>query len=289
MKTRIISALVGTVLLLAVLFCPYTWVFTLAAAALAAIAVWELLHNTGIVKNKLLLFGSVAFSALMVYAAYAAQEVSAGADPTLPLPANALVPLVLMLLAVYALFVLLTWLACCKAVTFTTVAVAFLLTLYATAGFASLAALRVYDNAYYGLIRLLFALVIPWTSDIGAYFTGMLFGKHKMAPVVSPKKTWEGFFGGWAFSVGSSALLAVIFNLIYNRYDIFFSVTSYALTSLVLAPLSVLGDLFASLIKRRCGIKDYGNIMPGHGGVMDRFDSVVLIAPLLYLMVCLFG
>ncbi len=283
MKTRIISALVGTVILLAVLFCPYAWVFVVAAAVLSAIATWELLHNTGIMKNMGVCIGSMVFSLLSVLAVGAAENVSTMARPYYPLPAYALVPMVVLLLAAYGIFMSISWLVCRKCLGFAHFGKAFLLSAYATLGFASLAALRIE-----GVEAVILTLLIPWMSDTGAYFSGMLFGKHKMAPVISPKKTWEGFFGGWVFSIGCAALLAVIYNWIYYP-TLHFYPGRYALIALVLAPLSVLGDLLASLIKRRCGIKDYGNIMPGHGGVMDRFDSVVLIAPLLYLLIWLLG
>ncbi len=281
MKTRIISALVGTVLLLAVLFCPVEWVFVAAMAALAAIATWELLHNTGIMKNLAVCIVSMMFSALAVLAIGAAESVAAMARPYYPMPADALVSLVLLLLAVYIVFMLIAWFVCRKRVGFASFGKAFLLTVYAILGFGSLAGLRIECEP--GIVGVILALLIPWMSDTGAYFTGVLFGKHKMAPVISPKKTWEGFFGGWVFSIGCAALLAVIYNWIYNPV-LWFHPEEYALIALLLAPLSVCGDLLASLIKRRCGIKDYGNIMPGHGGVMDRFDSVVIIAPILYLI-----
>ncbi len=276
----------GTVLLLAVLFCPYTWVFTLVMAALAAIAVWELLHNTGFVKNLFTVIGSMAFSVLLVLSCAAANRVAVMARPSWPMPADALLPVVLLLLACYVVFMLLMWLFCRKSASFTTFGRAFLLMLYATVGFLALASLRVQAG---GAIWFLLVLIIPWMSDTGAYFTGMLLGKHKMAPVISPKKTWEGFFGGWAFSIGCSALFAVICNALGIVQGVHYSSLKYAIIALVLAPISVCGDLLASWIKRRCGIKDYGNLMPGHGGVMDRFDSVVMIAPLMYLMYILFG
>lgn len=282
MKTRIISALVGTVILLAVLFCPFEWVFIAAAAAVAAIATWELLHNTGIMKNLAVCTVSMVFSALLVLAVGAAESVAAMARPYYPMPADALVPLVLLLLAAYIVFMLLSWLICRKRVGFASLGKAFLLTVYATLGFGSLAGLRTMHVL--GIVPVILTLLIPWMSDTGAYFTGVLFGKHKMAPVISPKKTWEGFFGGWVFSIGCAALYAVICNWIYNSQGLYYDPLEYAILALVLAPLSVLGDLLASLIKRRCGIKDYGNIMPGHGGVMDRFDSVIFIAPLVCLL-----
>ena len=154
------------------------------------------------------------------------------------------------------------------------------LTLYATIGFLALVRLRLMEN---GLAYVLLPMVISWMSDTGAYFTGSLFGKHKMAPVISPKKTWEGFFGGWAISVGCTALFGVLYQWI-GQVQLEISPWQMAVLAVLLAPLSVCGDLLASKIKRQYNIKDYGNIMPGHGGVMDRFDSVILIAPILYMV-----
>lgn len=254
MKTRIISALVGTVLLLAVLFCPWVWVFALVVAAAAGLATYELLHNTGIVNSKWILWGSVVFAtvATMSMSVFIPVE-------------NALV-----LLALYALFALIMFFVFRKSFVWK----GFGLTLYATIGFGALGVLRLA-----GLEFVLLPMVIAWMSDTGAYFTGVFFGKHKMAPVISPKKTWEGFFGGWVISIGLTVLYGVICNAVAGSQV--FDLLILAVVAAVLAPLSVVGDLLASLIKRRTGIKDYGNIMPGHGGVMDRFDSVVFIAPLL--------
>ncbi|MBQ8683219.1 MAG: phosphatidate cytidylyltransferase [Clostridia bacterium] len=282
MKTRIISALVGTVVLLVVLFCPWAWVFTVAAAVAAAIAVYELLHNTGIVKNKTLLFGSMAFAVLELLAVSRAVERSNHEymlNPPLALLFAILDALPVLLLVLYGLFVLVTFLVHRQP----SIWKGFALTLYVTLGFLALAALR--DDPQFGLAYCLLPLVIAWMSDTGAYFTGVFFGKHKMAPVISPKKTWEGFFGGWIISIGLTAVYGLVCNALINP-----STTSpvdigqFAVFAAVLAPLSVVGDLLASVIKRRCGIKDYGNIMPGHGGVMDRFDSVVFIAPLVYIV-----
>lgn len=279
MKTRIISALVGTVVLLGVLLCPNEWVFVAAMALLSAFAVWEFSYNTGILKNKATPLVSMLYSALSAFLLAAAQTVRSAATPAWPMPADALLPFALVLLAGYVVFMLVMAIAMRKQTAFASFAKAFLLTLYATLGFSCLAALRVAH--FGGLVSVVFVLVIAWMSDTGAYFSGVLFGKHKMAPVISPKKTWEGFFGGWVFAIGCAALFAVICNWAYASAA-HFSVLGFAVIALFLAPLSVLGDLLASLIKRRCGIKDYGNLMPGHGGVMDRFDSVVFIAPLLY-------
>ena len=288
MKTRIISALVGTVLLIGILFCPYEWVFVGAMAALAAIATWELLHNTGIMKNLAVCIVSMLFSALAVLGVGAAESVVAMARPYYPLPADALVPLIVGLLAAYIVFMLIAWLVCRKVLSLVTFVKALLLTAYATLGFAALACLRLSPSVF-GLPFVMLPLVIAWMSDTGAYFVGTFLGKHKMAPVISPKKSWEGFFGGWLISIGLTAVFGVICNVfIGGTSSLHIKVGLITVFAALLAPLSVLGDLFASLIKRRCGIKDYGNIMPGHGGVMDRFDSVIFIAPLLWLLLELF-
>ena len=285
MKTRIISALVGTVLLLAVLFCPW-WVLGVAAAAAAAIAVWELLYNTGIVKPTAFTVGSMVFAALEVLAIGRVVELDLHnymLSPLLALLFALYDALPLLLIAVYAVFALILSLCRRKAGVWK----GFGLTVYATLGFAALAALRNSSDVF-GLSYVLLPLVIAWMSDTGAYFTGVFFGKHKMAPVISPKKTWEGFFGGWAISVGLTAVYGVICNaLMDSSWRV--NIGLFAVMAAVLAPLSVCGDLLASVIKRRCGIKDYGNIMPGHGGVMDRFDSVVFIAPLVWIVLAFFG
>ncbi|MBQ5840551.1 MAG: phosphatidate cytidylyltransferase [Clostridia bacterium] len=287
MKIRIISGLVGTVILLAVLLCPWTWVFTLAAAAAAAIAVYELLHNTGIVKNAPLLVGSMSFAAAeIVVGVHAVTWANAlWVSRTVPFfLVTLLKTLPLALFPIYLLFALCLFAWHRQSFVWK----GFGLTVYATAGFLSLAVLR--NSSVFGLVYVLLPLIIAWMSDTGAYFVGSFFGKHKMAPVISPKKTWEGFFGGWVISVALTALFAVICNACIPWHSsLRISVGLFAVLAAVLAPLSVVGDLLASLIKRRRGIKDYGHIMPGHGGVMDRFDSVVFIAPLVVVALMLFG
>ncbi|MBQ1312271.1 MAG: phosphatidate cytidylyltransferase [Blautia sp.] len=114
-----------------------------------------------------------------------------------------------------------------------------------------------------------------WGCDTCAYCAGMLFGKHKMAPVLSPKKSMEGAVGG----VVGSALLGIIYGLIVGGKPF-----EYALICLFGALLSMVGDLAASAIKRNRGIKDYGTLIPGHGGILDRFDSIIFTAPVIYFL-----
>ena len=124
--------------------------------------------------------------------------------------------------------------------------------------------------------------ICSWGCDTCAYCVGMLFGKHKMAPKLSPKKSIEGAVGG----VVGAALLGVLYAVLVNRFakgaDV--SVWLYALISGVGAIISQVGDLAASGIKRNHDIKDYGQLIPGHGGILDRFDSVIFTAPIIYYM-----
>ncbi len=284
MKTRIISGLVGTVLLFGVLLCPVPWVLAAVVAVAAAIAVWELLHNTGIVKSMMLTVGSMLYAAATAFScSLDARDfgVPVAATPDYPMFEVLPLELLLILLAAYLLFVLVNAVLYRKAFVWK----GFGLTMYATLGFSALVALRATDT--HGLYYVLLPMVISWMSDTGAYFVGTFLGKHKMAPVISPKKSWEGFFGGWLISIGVTALYAYIGNTILGYAC--FNLIGVAVLAAGLAPLSVCGDLLASVIKRKSGIKDYGNLMPGHGGVMDRFDSVVFISLPVYIVLAFFG
>lgn len=121
------------------------------------------------------------------------------------------------------------------------------------------------------LVWLIF--LCSWGCDTCAYCVGMLIGKHKMAPVLSPKKSIEGAVGG----VIGAALLGVIYAAAIHE-----EMPEYALICAVGALISMVGDLAASAIKRNRGIKDYGTLIPGHGGILDRFDSVIFTAPIIY-------
>ena len=124
--------------------------------------------------------------------------------------------------------------------------------------------------------------ICSWGCDTFAYCTGMLFGKHKMSPKLSPKKSVEGAVGG----VAGAVLLGALYALIVGRFMAHGSapIWEYALISGVGALISMVGDLAASAIKRDHNIKDYGKLIPGHGGILDRFDSVIFTAPVIWLL-----
>lgn len=133
----------------------------------------------------------------------------------------------------------------------------------------------------YGKYFVWLIFLCSWGSDTCAYCTGMLFGKHKLSPLLSPKKTVEGAIGG---IIGAGLLGAIYTYIVFNKLtnDISFSCLQVFVSCAIGAIISMIGDLTASAIKRDFGVKDYGNIIPGHGGILDRFDSVIFTAPALY-------
>jgi phosphatidate cytidylyltransferase len=143
--------------------------------------------------------------------------------------------------------------------------------MYVSWGFFHLILLRDLQNGFWLVI---YAFLIVWSTDTGAYFIGSCLGKHKFAPLISPKKSWEGFAGG----IVSSLIIAYIYWLclpsIGGRTLLYISV--------LVSVAGQLGDLFESSFKRFAQIKDSGNLIPGHGGILDRFDSILWAAPVTY-------
>ena len=122
--------------------------------------------------------------------------------------------------------------------------------------------------------------VCVWSTDTFAYFAGKAIGKHKLAPKLSPGKTIEGFVGGFIGAMAAGALFAHWIGLTWTN-----GIVIGAISGLI----GPLGDLFESGLKRELGLKDFGTIMPGHGGVLDRFDSLMFVAPVAYLYLALTG
>lgn len=138
-------------------------------------------------------------------------------------------------------------------------------------------------RAYYGADAVMYFLALIWIADIAAYFTGKKFGKDKLAPAISPGKTVQGMYG----AIISAMLCAVVLALYYG-YPMMIA-TDFGMLSILTVLVSIYGDLFFSLMKRKSGVKDSGSILPGHGGVLDRIDSVIAAAPFYYAGVILIG
>lgn len=184
------------------------------------------------------------------------------------------------ILALYLLMALIYFVIRFPKIKFETVALSFVAFIYATYLFSHLLLLR--EEALFGgtwLVWLVF--LIAFGSDTFAYFTGRLFGKHKLAKLLSPNKTIEGAIGG----VAAATLLSMGYGIIISNQNVMgsaFHPILFALLGAVGSVLSQLGDLAASAIKRQTAIKDFGKLLPGHGGVIDRFDSNIFTAPFIY-------
>ena len=146
----------------------------------------------------------------------------------------------------------------------------------------ALVRLRAMDG---GKFYILVAFLLSMIADSGAYFVGRAFGRHKLAPVVSPKKTVEGAIGG----VISNVIAMILYTLLLNQCFGFTQVNYFyaAIYGVLGAIGSIIGDLTLSVVKRQVGIKDYGNLIPGHGGILDRFDSTMIVAPLAEILLLL--
>jgi len=138
-------------------------------------------------------------------------------------------------------------------------------------------------RAYYGSEAVMYFLALIWIADIAAFFSGKKYGKNKLAPLISPGKTREGMNGAIVSAMVCALLLAF-----YYDYP-FMIATDFGFLSILTVMVSIYGDLFFSLVKRRCGVKDSGSLLPGHGGLLDRIDSVIAAAPFYYAGVILIG
>lgn len=273
MKTRIITAIVGILVLIGVMFTFNTMVFNLVIAAITLIAVHEIYSALGFEKKDWLMYAVlVPYTLLVMLSSYSAMR-------KLVMPVS---------------FVLVTFFAIYLVVRNGTISYQKASGLLVFSGivifcFYSFILLKErlpvakfgYDAVFFILLILCFA----WGGDTAAYFAGRAFGKHKLAPVVSPHKTVEGAVGGVLGSMLAGCVLTLVYSLLSAHYNVL-SIGVQPRHYLVLlgmgavaSVLGILGDLFASSVKRQVGIKDYGTIFPGHGGILDRFDSVMFIAP----------
>ena len=258
MKMRILAALVLVPVLVLVLLVAPSFVATAVVGLLCGIASYELLYCTGLVKHW----------RLNVYSAVMAFGVSVWSYFGSPYEWAVLAVLVYMLILFGELM------AGKLQLKMETVALCLLSGLIMPFFFTALIRILIQPSGKY---LLFIPFLMAFLSDTGAYFVGISIGKHKMAPIVSPKKSWEGFFGGLLTAVAGMLLFAWLM----ERFGMFRVNYLLAVAYGLLGSLcAVMGDLSMSVIKRQVGIKDYGNLIPGHGGILDRFDSVMITAPL---------
>jgi len=254
--TRFISAAFGIVIFIVVMFLP-NWALDISVSVVILIMLFELFHAFGYGWTFTLL-GCAGSLFLVIVQLSQSLDYFLGA------------------LVIYVIFLILLALVGIKKTEFSDIAIMLFATIYISCFTICITRARDLDS---GLFYVLLIFVCAWLDDTGAYFIGKKFGKRKLAPQVSPKKTVEGSIGGIITAIIFSIVLGLITQIYFGRT---INYLALGIVALIASCLGQLGDLVASLMKRQSGVKDFGNIMPGHGGILDRFDSVILIAPFIY-------
>ena len=268
MKTRIITAAVGIPVLLLLLLVVNKIAAAVVWGALMAVAAYELLYSTGLIKE----------SRLVVYACVMAFAV------TMWSYFEAVHAYFLLLIMVYMALLFTEMMRAHVKVTFDKICMcvaAGLIVPFLLSGLIRILTMKI------GRYVILIPFIVAFGSDAGAYFAGYFFGKHKMAPVLSQHKTVEGAIGGVVAAVLAMILYAAIMGLPIKQLSFRVNYLYAAIYGLTGSLVGIFGDLCFSVIKRQTGIKDYGKILPGHGGILDRFDSMMMVGPLMEVLLLL--
>lgn len=274
MKTRVISGVVAALIGALVVWQYYTPIFDIAAYAVYAIAVFEIYRTFKEGNSKVAAALLAVVGALIIFDRYYETNLIA----------------IAVGFTVAAVFIVVFDFENIK---FTSIASSVIFAAYVLFGIYNLVRLkRIMPMEQYGCDAAFLVVLcagIAWGGDVMAYFSGYLFGKHKMAPKLSPKKTIEGAVGGVIGSVMLALGMTYAYGMLpFSANTVVGNIGENYISLMIFAALGsfvgMIGDLFASAVKRQQGIKDYGNIMPGHGGVLDRFDSFILVAVIISLM-----
>lgn len=269
MLTRILTAVVAVPLLIVFLWFNNTIAMIVLITVASVLAVGEILVATKYYSNRGIAAVCMAFVAMM---------------PSF-LSVDVLLPFFPVLAAFFLLLMFVIMLCDHENVKFTEMSLMTFVSFLIPLSMSTIIFLQ--KNFEYGIFYVVLSLLIPWISDAGAYFVGSAWGKHKMAPKISPKKSWEGFFGGLITAIVTALIISFGYpwadSMINGVASFRVNVIYLLILSIAGSVLGVIGDFSASLLKRQCSVKDFGSIIPGHGGVLDRFDSVLFVAPFLYL------
>ena len=263
MKTRILSGVILVLVCAAIVVFngSFPLILNIVIALISAEAVYELCHALGLLKKYFLSVPSIIFAAFIPFITVVQHT-----------------PLVI---AVYIAVMCTVQLKEHQSVSFKDISVLTGMSIVISLGLATLVLLRDVSGER-GMFAVIMTILAAWAADVGAYFFGVLFGKHKLCPIISPKKTVEGAVGGLVVNTAAMLLFGWFYSYFWN---VPVSYLTLALMGLVGAPVSVLGDLTFSLVKRSCNIKDFSQLIPGHGGMLDRFDSVIFVAPFVYFLI----
>ena len=280
MKQRVITAVVLLALLAVVVWQINTPVLVLVIAFLAAVAANEIMRCAK-VENTFIRVVATGYAACVPFFA-SAKALTPWVSEAVWGKVIGAVPGVVYLIAL-VLVLLLAMLKGYAYTTFEDVAVSVFAGALVPFGFSVFIRLRdMFQIEQFGIYLIFYGLICALATYSGAQLAGMAFGKHKMSPNISPKKTVEGAIGGLIFSLILNAVAIILYNRLADFKMDEFAVTVLLAACLPVSFLGMMGDLSASVLKRNFGVKDFGKIFPGHGGVMDRFDSSMFTLPVTY-------
>ncbi len=280
MKQRVITAVVLLALLAVVVWQINTPVLVLVIAFLAAVAANEIMRCAK-EENTFISVVATGYAACVPFFA-SAKALTPWVSEAVWGKVIGAVPGVVYLIAL-VLVLLLAMLKGYAYTTFEDVAVSVFAGALVPFGFSVFIRLRdMFQIEQFGIYLIFYGLICALATDSGAQLAGMAFGKHKMSPNISPKKTVEGAIGGLIFSLILNAVAMILYNRLADFKMDEFAVTVLLAACLPVSFLGMMGDLSASVLKRNFGVKDFGKIFPGHGGVMDRFDSSMFTLPVTY-------
>ena len=280
MKQRVITAVVLLALLAVVVWQINTPVLVLVIAFLAAVAANEIMRCAK-VENTFIRVVATGYAACVPFFA-SAKALTPWVSEAVWGKVIGAVPGVVYLIALVVVL-LLAMLKGYAYTTFEDVAVSVFAGALVPFGFSVFIRLRdMFQIEQFGIYLIFYGLICALATDSGAQLAGMAFGKHKMSPNISPKKTVEGAIGGLIFSLILNAVAIILYNRLADFKMDEFAVTVLLAACLPVSFLGMMGDLSASVLRRNFGVKDFGKIFPGHGGVMDRFDSSMFTLPVTY-------
>lgn len=273
MKQRIITGVICAILFVGCLFLMDTIVFALVLALMSVIAVQEVEKAVNL-KNVPIMAASLAFSALIPILVHFNYKV--------PVAAVGGIYVVLILILMLVQFEKTKFEEAITAI-FASVCIPYSFSL-----FLVFRDINEHFSSYTkidGIFFIIFACFSAWLTDVFAYFVGSKLGKHKLCPKISPKKSVEGAIGGVVGAVILNVILLLVFKKFFFTEETGLTYASVVIMSICLSVISMFGDLAASTIKRNFGIKDFGKLLPGHGGIMDRCDSLLFVLPVLYSLI----
>ena len=261
LKRTITGVALIAVLVVVLLFLP-AWCSGVLLSVMCSMAVHELLKATGLVDNQRLLNFAIGIAMAIPWASFFGTEYYRA----------------LIVVLIFTVLFFFEMLRTHGQLPFQQVAMSIIAGALIPFLLSALVRIRIMEN---GVFFIAAPFVMAFLPDTGAYFVGCAFGKHKLCPVISPKKTVEGLFGGFLGGIVGMIAYGLVLQYFFGFTVNYLYAGIYGILG---AGFATFGDLMFSVIKRQTGIKDYGKLLPGHGGILDRFDSVTIVAPLAELL-----